>query len=71
MSDFDSDVDELIALADEQFPEPVDALEDKLAAELGFHRGPGCSRSLWRRMRVRLIEKGRECGLGPVKKQTP
>ena len=59
MSDFDSDVDDLIALAEEQFPEPVDALEDELAAKLGFHRGPGCSQELWRKMRVRLIEKAR------------
>ncbi len=60
MSDFDTDVDKLIALADEQFPEPVDELEDELAAQLGFHRGPGCSVEEWRKMRVRLIEEARQ-----------
>ena len=59
MSDFDSDVDELLALAEEQYPEPVDALEDDLASKLGFHRGPGCSLSEWRRTRVQLIESAR------------
>ena len=65
MSDFDSDLDELITQADERFPEPVDALEDGLAARLGFHRGPGCSLEMWRRLRVRLIEKARAGDLRP------
>jgi hypothetical protein len=49
------DVDALLALLDEEYPEPVDVFEDELARRLGVERHPGTPYALWRRRRVEVI----------------
>lgn len=56
----DTDVDALLVLLDEEYPEPVDVFEDELARRLGVERHPGMPYSVWRRHRVAVIEAAGE-----------
>ena len=53
---FESDIDYLLALYDQQFPDEVDLFEDRLARLLGVKRHPATPLSEWRALRVRAIE---------------
>lgn len=50
-------VEELAAELAVQYPEPVDVLEDGLARRLGLRRHPRCPLEVWRRVRVRFLER--------------
>ena len=51
----DSDIDYLIALYDQQYPDEVDLFEDMLTQLLGVKRHPATPLSQWRTLRVRAI----------------
>ena len=51
----DSDIEALLALYDEQYPDEVDLFEDRLARLLGVKQHPATSLSDWRTLRVRAI----------------
>ena len=55
----DSDTKYLLALLDEQRPDPVDQFEDLLCGMLGVYRHPATSQTAWRVQRVRAIEETR------------
>lgn len=40
-----------------EYPDPVDILEDRLAAQLGIYRHPFLPLEAWRRLRVRVINQ--------------
>lgn len=48
-------VDELLRLANEHYPDPIDVFEDDLAAQLGITRHPGLPYKEWRRIRVQAV----------------
>jgi hypothetical protein len=58
--DHEQAIEELLQLWDAVDPDPVDVFEDRLAAELGLFRAPGCSRQEWRRIRVQYINTATE-----------
>ena len=55
MMSFDSDIDYLLALYDEQYPDEVDQFEDLLSGMLGINWHPETSLDDWRVQRVRAI----------------
>ncbi len=55
----DPDTEHLLALYDEQYPDPVDQFEDLLCEMLGVYRHPATSLVEWRVQRVRAIEETR------------
>jgi len=58
--DHEEAIEELMRLWDAVDPDPVDVFEDRLAAELGLFRGPGCSLQEWQRIRVQFINVATE-----------
>ena len=53
---FEEKLEELMALADWLYPDPVDLYEDELARRLGLVRHPSAAYEEWRRQRVAFIE---------------
>lgn len=51
-----ADLEELLDLLEEKYPDPVDLFEDELARRLGIERHPAMTYDLWRRRRVEAIE---------------